>query len=97
MIKSFLNLQSFNDGTTKSVSVDATEDASGGMETFTFKIVDQTKTVRVNFASNQTQNVKVNHTASGKGLVKVTATNSPQSLALMLDVDKQPGDDGSEA
>jgi hypothetical protein len=95
MITRFLNLQSFNDGTTKSVSVDATEDVSGGMETFTFTIIDQTKQVSVNFASKQTQNVTVKHTAAGKGLVKVTAANSPKSLTLTLNVDKIPGDDGS--
>jgi hypothetical protein len=92
MINSFLNLQSFNDGQTKSVSVLATEDATGGTETLTFVIIDQTKTVTVNFASNQSQTVKVNHTASGKGLVKVSAANSQQTLSEILDVDKIPGD-----
>jgi len=95
MISNFLNLQSFNDGTAKSVSVSATEDASGGSEKFTFTIIDQVKTVTVNFRANQTQTVRVNHTASGKGEVKVEAKNSSQSLTEILDVDKNPGDDGS--
>jgi hypothetical protein len=95
MIAGFGDLQSFNDGRTKSVSVVAAEDATGGMETLTFVIIDQTKTVKVNFASNQIQLVKVTHTASGKGLVKVSAANSPQTLTQLLDVDKQPGDDGT--
>jgi len=95
MIAGFLNLESVNDGQTKSVSVLATEDVSGGMETFTFVIIDQTKTVQKNFTSNQSQTVKVNHTASGKGLVKVSAANSPQTLTAILDVDKQPRDDGT--
>jgi len=37
MIAGFQNLQSFNDGQTKKVSVFALEDASGGMETVQFK------------------------------------------------------------
>jgi hypothetical protein len=95
MIAGFLNLQSFNDGQTKSVSVLATEDASGGMETFTFVIINETKTVQVNFASGQSQTVRVNHTAAGQGLVKVSAANSQQAIKQILNVDQQPGDDGT--
>jgi len=95
MIAGFGNLRSFNDGQAKSVLVTAVEDASGGMETITFVIVDQIKTVQVSFASGQMQPVRVTHTASSNGakvLVKVSATNSPQTLTAMLDVDKIPGD-----
>jgi len=80
---------------TKSVAVTAREDASGGMETITFNINGQIKSVQLNFASNQMQVVTVTHTASGTGLVEVTAANSPQSLTQMLNVDKIPGDDGN--
>ena len=95
MIAGFGNLKCFNDGQSKSVQVIAAEDASGGMETFTFVIGDQTKLVEKNFASNQMQPVKVNHTASSNGapvLVQVSAANSPQTLTAMLNVDKIPGD-----
>jgi hypothetical protein len=95
MIAGFLDLQSFNDGKTKSVSVVASEDATGGTEILTFVILNETKVVTVNIPANQMQVVRVEHTASGKGLVKVSAANSPQTLALILDVDKQPGDDGT--
>jgi hypothetical protein len=95
MIAGFGNLQSFNDGKAKAVSVVCVEDASGGMETLTFVIVDQTKTVSVNFSSNQMQTVRVAHTASSNGvpaLVQVSAANSPQTLTALLNVDKIPGD-----
>jgi hypothetical protein len=97
MIAGFQNLQSFNDGQTKKVSVFALEDASGGMETVQFQILDQTKTVTVNFASGQGQAVSVVHDASGTGLVVVTAANSGQSIRRILNVDKQPGDKGTAA
>jgi hypothetical protein len=92
MIAGFLNLQSLNDGTSKKVSVLATEDASGGTETINFQILNQAKSVQVTFAPNQSQVVSVVHTASGKGLVTVSATGSPQKASCILDVDKQPGD-----
>jgi hypothetical protein len=95
MIAGFVKLQSFNDGKTKSVSVIAIEDASGGAETFTFVVIDQTKIVGKNFPPNDVQPVSVTHTASGKGLVKVSVANSPQTFTQILDVDKQPGDDGT--
>jgi hypothetical protein len=88
VITGFINLQSFNKNGTKSVSVRATEDATGGMETIIFEIIDQTKTIQMNFPPNTSQTVSVNHTASGKGLVTVTAANSPQSIQRMRDVDK---------
>ena len=97
MIAGFQNLQSFNDGTTKKVSVFALEDASGGMETVQFQILDQTKTVTVNFASGQGQVVTMVHDASGTGLVVVTAANSGQPIRRILNVDKQPGDKGTAA
>jgi hypothetical protein len=87
MISGFLNLQSANDGTTKTVSVFAQEDASGGTETLTFQILNQAKTVQVAFAPNQVRQVLVTHTASGKGIVTVSATGSPQTLSSILDVD----------
>jgi hypothetical protein len=95
MIAAFSNLQSFNDGSNKAVSVFAIEDATGGAETITFVVVDQTITVQVNFAPNQMQTVRVSHTASSNGalaLVQVSAANSPQTLAVRLNVDKVPGD-----
>ena len=97
MIAGFQNLQSLNDGQTRKVSVFALEDASGGMETVQFQILDQTKTVTVNFASGQGQVVTVAHDASGTGLVVVTAANSGQSIRRYLNVDKQPGDKGTAA
>jgi hypothetical protein len=96
MISGFLNLQSFNDGTTKKVSVFAQEAGNGGLETIQFQVIDQALSVQVSFAANQGQMVSVVHTASGKGLVVVTAANSPQTTQKMLNVDKQPSDDGSQ-
>jgi hypothetical protein len=95
MISGFLNLQSANDGKTKTVSVFAQEDASGGTETLTFQIIDQVRIAVAAFAPNQGQTVAVTHTASGKGMVTVSATGSRQTLSLILDVDKQPKDTGS--
>jgi|SRR5580704_3150929 hypothetical protein len=95
MIAGFLNLQSFNDGTTKTVSVFAQADAAGGMETINFVIVGENHSVQVSFASNQGQVVTMAHTAAGQGLVIVTALNSPQSSKRFLNVDKQPGDAGT--
>jgi hypothetical protein len=97
MIAGFQNLQSFNDGQTRKVSVFALEDASGGMETVQFQILEQPKTVNVNFAANQGQAVTVAHDASGTGLVVVTAANSGQPIRRILNVDKQPGDKGTAA
>jgi hypothetical protein len=88
MIAGFIKLQSVNKDGTKTISVRATEDATGGTETITFEIINQTKTVQQTFAPNATQTVSVDHTATGKGLVTVTAANSPQSIQRMLDVDK---------
>jgi hypothetical protein len=88
MIAGFIRLQSVNKDGTKTISVRATEDATGGTETITFEIINQTKIVQPTFAPNTTQTVSVNHTASGKGLVTVTAANSPQSIQRILDVDK---------
>jgi hypothetical protein len=95
MIAGFLNLQSFNDGTTKTASVFAQEDANGGTEILQFRILDQFKSVQVRFTPNQGQTVSVAHTASGQGLVTVTAQNSPQSASRILNVDQQPGDGGT--
>jgi len=96
MIAGFGNLQSFNDGKgTKSVSVVAAEDASGGTETLTFVVFTQTITVQENFAPNEMKTVTVTHTASSNGtkvLVHVSAASSPQTLNALLDVDKVPGD-----
>lgn len=92
MIASFQYLRSHNDGGTRSVSVFATEDAAGGSETVTFTILDQTRTVQVDFAPRQSQLLKVDHTASGRGLVTVSASNSPRRLEAMLDLDL-PGDE----
>jgi hypothetical protein len=96
MIAGFGNLQSFNDGHgNKSVSVVAAEDATGGTETLTFVIFDQTATTQVNFTPNQMQTVTVKHTASSNGtkvLVQVSAAPSTQTLNALLDVDKVPGD-----
>lgn len=96
MIVGFRNLESFNDGTTKRVCVSALEDATGGAEDIKFVIINQTQTVKVNFAANQEQTVCVNHTASSNGrqLVTVSATGSTQTLSLNLDVNKQPSDNG---
>lgn len=89
MIAGFIRLQSvINKDGTKTVSVRATEDATGGTETITFEIINQTIPVKVTFDPNTTQTVSVNHTASGKGLVTVTAANSPQSIQRILDLDK---------
>lgn len=88
MIAGFIRLQSVNKDGTKTVSVRATEDATGGTETITFEIIDQTKTVTVTFAPNATETVSVNHTATGEGLVTVTAANSPQSIQRILNLDK---------
>ena len=95
MIAGFGNLQSFNDGQTKSVSVVAAEDASGGTETLTFVVFNQTITVQENFAPNEMKTVSVTHTASSNNtevLVHVSAVNSPHTLNALLDVDKVPGD-----
>ncbi len=97
MIAGFRNLQSFNDGTTKSVSVSALENTTGGEEEIKFVIINQTKTVKVTFSANQEQTVSVNHTAFGKGTVTVSATGSQQATTKILNVDKQPGDDGTGA
>jgi hypothetical protein len=95
MITMFRNLHSFNDGKTKSVSVSAT--STGGTERIHFKIIDQPdEPVTVIFpATGGKQTVPVVHTAAGSGLVKVTADNSDATIEKMLNVDKQPGDDGS--
>jgi hypothetical protein len=94
MITMFRNLQSFNDGKTKSVSVSAT--STGGTERIHFKIIDEDDTpVTVTFAAGGKQTVPAVHTKSGRGLVKVTADNSDKTIEKMLNVDKQPGDDGS--
>ena len=97
MIAGSLNLQSFNNGTIKTVSVFAQEDATGGMETIKFDIVGELHSVEVSFAPNQGQVVPMVHTAKGQGLVTVTAVNSPHSSKRILDVDKQPGDKGTAA
>ncbi len=92
MIASFLSLQSSNDGNTKTVSVYAQEDATGGIETIHFQIIDQFKSVAVRFAPNEGQMVTVDHTASGQGLVTVTAVNSPVRASAVLNVDPQFGE-----
>jgi len=88
MIAGFIRLQSVNKDGTKTVSVRATEDPTGGPETITFEIIDQTKIVQQTFAPNATQTVSVNHTATGEGFVTVTAAKSPQSIQRWLNVDK---------
>jgi len=97
MIAGFQNLQSFNDGQTKKVSVFALEDASGGMETVQFQILDQTKTVTVELASGQGQVVTMVHDASGTGLVVVTAANSGQSIRRILQCRQAAGRQGTAA
>jgi predicted phosphatase len=97
MIAGLLNLQSFNDGSTKKVSVYALEDASGGLETLLFQVLDQSTSVQVQFAPNQGQVVTVTHTASGQGAVSVMAANSSLRIFRILNVDKQPGDSGTGA
>ena|ERR1039458_6856665 len=96
LIVSFLNLQSFNDGTEKTVSVFAQEDAAGGTETLQFRILGQVKSVTVQFAPSQGQVVTVTHTASGQGLVSVTAANSSQRTDRILNVDQQSEDGGMD-
>ncbi len=95
MISAFIDLESSNDGTTKTVSVFAIPDAAGGMETIRFDIVGELHSVQVNFLGGQGQMVTMAHTAAGQGLVIVTALNSPQSSKRLLNVDKQPGDTGT--
>jgi hypothetical protein len=92
MIASFLSLQSSNDGTIKTVSVYAQEDATGGAETIHFQIIDQFKSVEVRFAPNEGQMVTVTHTAAGQGLVTVTAVNSPAKASAILNVEPQFGE-----
>jgi hypothetical protein len=87
MITELLNLKTSNDATTKFVSVFATSNTAA-TETFTFVIIDQTKTIQVTFSAGQSQTVKVSHSASGTGLVKVTVSNSQQSRERILDVDR---------
>jgi len=96
MIVELLSLQSFSDGETKKVSVFAREDAAGGVETLQFHILDQVKSVSVQFAPNQGQVVTVTHTASGQGLVSVTAANSSQRIDKILNVDQQSEDGGMD-
>src|ERR1039457_3792587 len=95
MILGLSNLVSTNDGTTKTVSVAALEDSSGGTETLQFQILDQAQTANVHFDPNQEKRVAVIHTATGKGLVTVTATGTAQTAERTLDVDKKPGDTGT--
>jgi len=95
MIAGFLNLESANDGTTRTVSVFALEDATGGTETLQFQILDQAKTVTAIFAKNEGKTVSVTHTATGTGLVTVTAAGSAQTSRRILDLDQQPGDVGT--
>ena len=95
MIAGFLNLESANDGTTRTVSVFAQEDATGGTETLQFQILGQAKTVTVVFAANEGKTVTVTHTATGTGLVTVTATGSAQTSRRILNLDKQPKDIGT--
>jgi|SRR5579883_2931860 helix-turn-helix protein len=98
MISNFGNLICSNDGTTKTISVVAFEDASGGNETITFQFAGQSKTVQVNMAANTSQVVRINHTASSGNqaiLVQVSAANSQATLTQLLNLDKNPGDDGT--
>ncbi|SPE41410.1 hypothetical protein SBA3_4290009 [Candidatus Sulfopaludibacter sp. SbA3] len=98
MITEFGNLQSFNDGQAKSVSVVAAEDASGGMETINFDINGTVIPVQANIPSNGIQLVKVTHTVSsngGKVPVQVSAAGSPKTLTQLLDLDRIPGDPGT--
>jgi hypothetical protein len=97
MIAGFQNLESANDGTTRTVSVFALEDASGATETLKFQILGQPQTRTVVFAPNEGKTVTVTHTETGKGLVTVTATGSSQTSRRILDVGKQPGDVGTAA
>ena len=95
MIIALGNLESANDGKTKTVLVFAQEDNSGGSETLQFIIIDQTVTTKQTFKAGEGKTVTVTHTASGKGLVIASAVGSKESAMLILDVDKQPGDDGT--
>lgn len=97
MIAGFRNLESTcsADGKTKTVSVAAKEDSSGGTETLKFQILGQTQTVQETFAAKEEKRVTVTHTATGKGLVTVTALGSTQTGERILDVDKVPGDTGT--
>jgi hypothetical protein len=93
MVIGLRNLESSNDGTTKRVTVLAL--GTGGMETVTFNILGDVKSVQANLAATQEQAVSVVHTDSGSGLV--TATAGQQSSRRILDLDKQPGDVGTAA
>jgi hypothetical protein len=97
MIAGFQNLESHNDGTTKTVSVFVLEGDTGGTETLQFQILDQAKKVQVTLAAKMGQTVTVTHTATGTGLVTVTATGSTQTSKRILNVDKQTGDTGTGA
>jgi hypothetical protein len=88
------NIESANNGTTKTVSVFALEDGTGGTETLQFTIIDQHVTQQETFQPNQGKTVTVTHTASGKGLVIASAVGSKESAMAFLHVDKQPGDKG---
>ncbi len=87
MIVRLLNLTSRNDGTKKTVSVDAKEDETGGNETFDWVIINEQKTTTDSFQAREEKTTSVIHTATGKGLVKVTARSSGVQKTCSLDVD----------
>lgn len=94
MISLFKNLESFNDGTVKSVSVWAKEDDAGGKETILFDIINDKREVLEDFKPREGKVVKTTHSSSGQGLVVASAQNSTATIKRWLDVDKQPGDAG---
>jgi ferredoxin len=79
----------------KRACVTAEEDTTGGTETFTFQICDQTKTVTKNFSPGQRQQVCMGRDACGKCRVVVTAVGSQQpSIDEWHDLDAAK-DDGT--
>ncbi len=94
MIVALGNIESANNGSSKTVSVFVLVDAAGGSESLQFTIIDQHVSQQETFKPNQGRTVTVPHKASGKGLVIVSAVGSKESAMAFLDVDKQPGDKG---
>jgi hypothetical protein len=98
MIISLSNLRSTNDGASnKQVFVFAVADATGGLETLNFTIIDQQVSQDFHFQGGEAKEVSVSHRASGTGEVAVKAAGSTASTRRRLNVDKVPGDDGTGA
>ena len=96
MINSLSNLRSTNDGTEKRVFVFAVEEpGDGGDRRLNFTIIDQNVSGTFHFNGDEAKEVSVRHTASGAGEVSVKAFGSTVSTRRRLNVDKQPGDDGT--